>query len=352
MVIELITVGVFLLGLAAERLHAARCRRVAPLAFGPRTRPARWVLFAPALRIFAMTALCWGLLTLATLAPKVHAAGLIAEKDRRHLVVVLDVSPSMRLTDAGPTGKQSRMARAADLLRSFFQRVPLDLYRTSVIATYNGAKPVVVDTRDMDVIDNILGELPMHYAFKAGNTDIFAGLEEAARIARPWNPRSTVLVLLSDGDTVPATGMPKLPASIRHSLIVGVGDPRKGQFIDGHQSRQDASTLRSIAIRLGGTYHDGNEKHLSTELVHAVGGIEAKSLWAKLTRREYALLACAWGAAVLALLPVALHAMGTRWQAGVPTPRDRTSPISSQNPRKRSAPRRSLAPAAPGGDMG
>ncbi|MFO0946188.1 MAG: vWA domain-containing protein [Planctomycetota bacterium] len=219
--------------------------------------------------------------------PKTHKAGVIAEKDRRHLVVVLDVSPSMRLVDAGPTGKQSRMARSADLLKSFFERVPLNLYRTSVVATYNGAKPVVVDTHDMEVINNILGELPMHYAFESGKTDIFAGIQEAAQIARPWNPRSTLLILLSDGDTVPATGMPKMPASIRHSLIVGVGDTKRGTFIDGHQSRQDASTLRGVAIRLGGTYHNGNEKHLSTDLINQISG-DAKSIWEKLTKREYA----------------------------------------------------------------
>jgi Ca-activated chloride channel homolog len=40
-----------------------------------------------------------------------------------------------------------------------------------------------------------------------------------------------------------------------------------------------------------------------------------------LTRREYALMACAAGAAVLALLPVLLHRFGTSWRPGVPTRR-------------------------------
>ncbi|MFL5332121.1 MAG: hypothetical protein ACJ8H8_02850, partial [Geminicoccaceae bacterium] len=38
----------------------------------------------------------------------------------------------------------------------------------------------------------------------------------------------------------------------------------------------------------------------------------------RLTRREYALIACGLGASVLALLPVLLHAFGTRWRPGVP----------------------------------
>ena len=126
----------------------------------------------------------------------------------RNLLLVLDVSPSMRLQDAGPTGKQSRRKRAADLLKSFFERIPIDHYRTTVLAVYTGAKPVVVATTDLEIVRNILNDLPMEYAFKSGPTNLFAGLEEAAKMARPWRPKSTILLVVSDGDTVPATGLP------------------------------------------------------------------------------------------------------------------------------------------------
>ena len=101
--------------------------------------------------------------------------------------------------------------------------------------------------------------------------------------------------MLSDGDTVPATGMPKMPASVADVLIVGVGDPRAGSFIDGQMSRQDTNTLRQIAARLGGIYHDGNQKHLSTELLSRLTVIPRKSAFERLTRREYALIACGLG---------------------------------------------------------
>lgn len=324
MVAELATLALVIVAAAAERLHWQRCRRIAPLAFGPRRRPRAWVYVAPVLRVAALGALGWGFITLIQLPPKVHQVGTIPDKDQRHLLLVLDVSPSMRLVDAGPTGKQSRTKRVSDLLESFFERVPLDLYRVSIIATYNGAKPVVVDTRDMEVVRNILNDLPMHFAFPKGKTDIFAGLEEAAKMAHPWNPRSTTLLLFSDGDTVPGTGMPRMPPSVSHTVVVGVGDHQKGMFIDGHHSRQDMSTLRSVAIRLGGTYHNGNEKHLSTALVTEISGVKAVSIWEKLTKREYALLAISLGATMLSLLPLALHFAGTSWQAGVPTVAKRT----------------------------
>ena len=168
------------------------------------------------------------------------------------------------------------------------------------------------------MVRNIFSDLPMHHAFTAGKTDVFSGLAEAARIAHPWQPRSTLLLMLSDGDTVPATGMPKMPASVADVLIVGVGDPRQGSFIDGRMSRQDASTLRQIAARLGGVYHDGNTKHISTATLNQMTVIPRKSAFERLRAREYALIACGLGATVLALLPVLLHRFGTRWRPGVP----------------------------------
>jgi Ca-activated chloride channel family protein len=319
MVAELVLCGVILLAVTAEQLHARRCRRMAVLAFGPSGRPSLWTRFTPLLRPVAVAAVAWGLTTLLLLKPKVHGVVELAPHEYRHLVLLLDVSPSMRLQDAGPTGKQSRAQRAADLLQSFFERVPIGRYKTTVVAVYNGAKPVVMETTDLEVVHNILTDLPMNYAFEPGPTNIFAGLEEAARIAHPWQPSSTTVVLISDGDTVPATGMPKMPASVAHVLVVGVGDPQAGKFIEGHQSRQDASTLRQIAVRLGGSYHNGNEKHLPTDLLRQISMQSNKGVLERLTRREYALIACGAGASMLAVLPVALFFWGTRWRPGVPS---------------------------------
>ncbi len=325
MVAELVALAVFIVTAAAEALHARRVRRLAALAFGPGRRPALWARLTPVLRAAAASALAWGLTTLLLLPPKVHKLTGIAETEFRDLLLVLDVSPSMRLADAGPDGKQTRRKRAADLLKSVFERVPMEIYRTTVVAVYNGAKPVVLRTTDPEVVRNILNDLPMEYAFKAGPTDLFAGLEEAARIAHPWRPRSATLVIVSDGDTVPPTGMPRMPASVAHVVVVGVGDPQAGRFIDGHLSRQDTSSLRQLAVRLGGTYHNGNEKHLSTDLVQRVTVSGGQGVMERLTRREYALMACAAGAAVLTLLPLLLHLCGTMWRPGVRVRRPRVS---------------------------
>jgi Ca-activated chloride channel family protein len=118
--------------------------------------------------------------------------------------------------------------------------------------------------------------------------------------------------VISDGDTVPATGMPKMPASVSNVVVVGIGDPVTGQFIDGRQSRQDTATLRQIAVRLGGVYHNGNVNHLSSDLLNQLTTADEKSVWEALSLREYALLALSLGTAALVLLPVLLFYFGTR----------------------------------------
>lgn len=323
MVAALIALVVLLVVLATEWLHARRTRRVARLAFGPAGRPRAWVYAVPWIKGLALGALTWGLVTLWQIEPKVHQATEVPESEMKHLVLLLDVSPSMLLVDAGPERNLSRRQRANALMQSFFERVQLPEYRTSIIAVYNGAKPVVIDTKDREVVNNILNDLPMHFAFPKGKTELFTGLEEVVNIVKDFSPKSTVLMLLTDGDTVPASGMPKMPPSVENVVVVGVGDPLKGVFHEGRQSRQDASTLRQLAIRMGGSYHDGNTKHLSTTLIRSLAKAETKSVFDKLGLREYALLACGVGASIYAFLPLLLHFFGTPWRPGVfPTRRD------------------------------
>ncbi len=308
------------LAFAAEGVHLRRLRPIARLAFGPSGRPAHWVRMVPLLRAAASGALAWGLVMLWVLIPKVHSGeggALNDDAADKNVLLVLDVSPSMRLEDAGPTRNQSRMHRARDVLDSFLKRVPLEQYRFTVLAVYNGAKLVVERTRDVEVIRNILGDLPLHFAFDSGKTKLFDGLKEAAEVAERWEPGSTTLILVSDGDTVPAQGMPVMPKAIESVLVVGVGDPATGTFIDGAQSRQDVSTLRQIATRLGGSFHNGNALHLSSVLIRDLTESGDESALEQLSLREYALAACGIGAALLALLPLLLHAFGSSWSPGV-----------------------------------
>jgi Ca-activated chloride channel family protein len=317
MVTFVISAAVAALVLLGELLHLGRMRRQARLLFGP-GGPRAWVHAVPALRVLAGGGLAWGLWTLFTIAPAVHESDRVPEEEWRHLVLVLDVSPSMLLRDSGPGNDQSRRERAKDLVDSLFERVPIGKFRISVIATFSGAKPVVEDTRDIELVRHIMTQLEMRYAFKAGKTRLFDGIAEAARLGKDWRNRSAMLVIVTDGDTVPASGMPELPPSYGGSLVIGVGDEARGQYIGGHLSRQDASTLRQIAIRLGGEYHNGNRRHVPSDVLAATAADSRKPLVERLTLREYAILALVAGSIVFAALPLLLQWLGMRYRAGAP----------------------------------
>jgi Ca-activated chloride channel family protein len=99
--------------------------------------------------------------------------------------------------------------------------------------------------------------------------------------------------------------------------MVGVGDTKSGKFIDGRASRQDSSTLRQMATRLSGNYHDGNEKHLPTDLIQSVTARADAGPFDQLGAREYALLAAGVSSLIIAILPLMLHSLGTGWRVGV-----------------------------------
>ena len=317
MVSMLVLAGALLIALVGELLHGRRVRRLRHLAFGPGASPAHWAHAAPFLRILAHGGLAWGLVTLMIIEPRVHVTEEIPDEEWRHLLLVLDVSPSMLLKDAGTSGDMRRSDRAKELVDSLFERVPIGKFKITVIATFNGAKPVVEDTRDIELVKHIMTSVDMRYAFKAGKTRLFDGIAEAARIAKPWRSKSAMLVIVSDGDTVPATGMPELPPSIGGTLVIGVGDHIAGKFLAGQQSKQDASTLRQIAIRLGGEFHNGNKRHVPSDILAEAAADSRKPLIERLTLREFALIAVCAASALLAMLPMLLHYLGTRWRPGV-----------------------------------
>ncbi len=311
-----VTLGVVLVAAIAELLHTNRLRRLSHLLFGPDGAPGAWLCTVPFLRVLAHGALAWGLVTLLQADPVVHQGQEVKDEEWRHLLLVYDVSPSMFLKDAGVNGDQTRHQRARELVDSLFERVPIGKFKVSVIATYNGAKPVVEDTKDLEVVRHLLSEVDMRFAFQPGTTRLFDGISEAARLAKTWPVRSSLLVIVSDGDTVPASGMPELPPSIGGTLVIGVGDNLAGKFIAGHQSRQDESTLRQVANRLGGEFHNGNKRQVPSDVLAAASADARKPLIERLTLREYALLAIGLGGALLALLPLLLHYRGSAWRPG------------------------------------
>ena len=315
-----VALGTAVCSVLAEWWHSRRIRRVGRLAFGPLGQARVWTRCAPPARVLALTAIAWGLVTLFFIRPRTANYDQIPEGGYRHLVIAWDVSPSMQLGDGGfDMGKQKKRTRAqrgAKVLLSLFERIALDQVRISIVAFFTGAKPVVVDTHDLNVVKNILDDLPLDRAFDPGKTSVISGIEESVKLAKGWEPGSTTLLVVSDGDTVPDTGLPDLPPSINKVLVAGVGDPRRGVFIDGHMSRQNSRVLRQLARRLGGEYVDVNDVQIPTSQLAELAGVRNLVDPGEKGRREIALACVATGAGLLALLPAGLAFFGSPWQTG------------------------------------
>lgn len=302
----------------AEWLHARRIARVARLAFGPVARPAAWARAVPLARILAAGSLAWGLGYLATYDP-VEIDTRPAENASKHVLLCFDASPSMHIEDAGPErAKLSRAVWGGRVVQGILDRLDMETTRVTVVAFYTDALTVVKTTFDKEVVRNVLDGLPMYAAFEPGGTDVNKGVREAIDVARPWPKRSTLLVVVTDGDTAGSPPPSQLPSAIADVLVIGVGDPNRASQMWGRPSRQDTGSLRQLATRLGGLYHDGNAKHLPTAVLEKLSMIQPR-VGADVALRDLALFAAGVGGFTLALATPLLLIAGR--PKGSPLPR-------------------------------
>jgi Ca-activated chloride channel family protein len=306
----LAAVAALLLATFGEWMHAKRTARIARLAFGEAGRPARWTVIAPFVRVLGLTLTAFGAAILFQFDP-IESDDTPNPRASRQLLVVLDVSPSMNLKDSGPdTEKIMRGVWAGKVLQGILDRIDMKDTRISLIAFYTKALPMLQDTTDKNLLPNLMDGLPLYTAFKSGDTDMQSGIDAAFAMAKGWARGSTTLVVISDGDLTKTVNPGPRPASIADVIVIGVGDPVRGIVLSGHNSRQDAWVLKTLAGRLDGYYHDGNTKHLPSEIIDQLTMI-APRVGDVLSLREAGLVALAFGCAALGLIGPLLLWFGT-----------------------------------------
>lgn len=307
-VIALLAAGIAWLG---EWMHARRVARVARLAFGPSGRPAAWTRGVPMLRIVGISAAVWGAVVLANYDP-IGGDQTPAPRASKQLLIALDVSPSMLIKDAGPDAeKLSRSRWAGKIVDGILDRLDMKETRITLVAFYTKAVTVLQDTTDKNVIANMFDGLQLHVAFEPGATDLASGVNAALAIARPWARHSTTFVVVSDGDARTVLGTVVLPPAIADTIVIGVGDPNKPTVVSGHGSKQESWSLKQLAARLGGIYHEGNRFHLPSEVLKNLSMITPRA-GDSIGLREAGLLALAIGCSVTALIGPALMLAGLR----------------------------------------
>jgi Ca-activated chloride channel homolog len=245
-------------------------------------------------------------------APDDLAAKRRNDAEATRVVFAADLSPSMFLQDAGPDGTLTRHARMREIVEGILQRISGNL-RFGVIGFYTEALPVVMEARDPELVRNVFNGLPLTYAMPVGQTDLGKAVNLSLDALPDFPKGSTCLIILTDGDSVNLAPINPRPASVREVLVLGIGNPHKGTYIDGHQSRQEPETLQRLATSLKGTYENVNDKHLATESLGDLVvplGLPTRGL----SLSQLAVLAMVLGALVNALIPVALEFFGTDWK--------------------------------------
>ena len=299
-----------------EWLHGRRVSRLSALAFGPGSRPRRWTRMVPVLRVLGMAGLAWALVTLMAFN------NLVRDRDRgsqttRHLMVMLDVSPSMLLADAGQSGEETRTARASAVLKSVLDRVPGDNVRFTAAGFYTESRLMVKECQDRELILHLAGGTPFHITYKPGKTDLLTSLNQAGEFMKDWQRKSTTLLVISDGDSVPPSGLKPMPSSVAEVIFAGVGDPGRGTFIDGHLSRQDTANLSQLSRRLGGRYFDCNVRHLPSDVLRKLNAEDPGAAKWRTDRRVAALVVLGASSALLCLIPLLLECLGSPWRPRV-----------------------------------
>ena len=305
----------------AEWLHAQRSRRVARLAFGATGRPRLWVVVTPAVRVVAVTLLAWGLTVLLLLSPEAIEKEPTQDASK-HLLVCLDASPSMYVEDAGPSGKIKRSMWAGEVIQAILDRLDTETTRVTVFAVYTKSLPVIEDTFDMNVVRNLLDGLPLYAAFTAGPTKLSSGVNDALLYARQWKANSATLLVISDGDSEESVNIRGIPPSIADTIVVGVGDPVRPTMVAGHRSTQDTQSLKLLANKLKGIYHQGNSKHLPSSVLSELTMIRPR-IGEGLGMRELAIVCIGAGGIALGLVGPMLILLGrSHGQLAVRIPRE------------------------------
>jgi Ca-activated chloride channel family protein len=145
----------------------------------------------------------------------------------------------------------------------------------------------------------------MSHAFIPDKTNMYSGVREAVRLAKPFAAGSTTLIVISDGDTLPDSDLEAMPPAIADAMVLGVGDPYRASPVGDTASRQDTASLKQLAARLRGTYFDGNVSHLPSGILGELAMLSQEPPGG-VGQRTLGLLAVGFGGGILAGLWPAL----------------------------------------------
>ncbi len=300
-----------------EWLHARRVKRLAMLSFGPSGNPRAWTAAVPWVWIVCLSGIAWCLVALLQLSAASVSGGDNEPgqqgADTEQLVLLVDVSPSMLIVDAGVKGDQTRRDRVGNVVSSMLDRMGRQV-RYTVICFYTGSIPVAKMVKDKAIVRNVFNDLPVDIIMKPGKTDLGLAVKDTLDFISDYPQDSVTLIICSDGDTESVPDMVKKPNSIEKSLVLGVGSVKHGTPIDNHLSRQDSITLNRLSQLLHGSYLNVNKKQIPSAVIADLCDSGTLAASSKIGQARLYAIWLTLFVAVYCFMPVALEFAGSDWK--------------------------------------
>lgn len=224
-----------------------------------------------------------GLMIVALATPRSPIGKTKGDAEAISIAMTLDISGSMENVDMTPEGERpSRATRRIAIVKKFFKRFlenrEGDLISLVTFGKY--ASTVVPLTSDKDLILDALNivDIPENEEEKDG-TAIGDGLAHAILRIKDSEPKTKIVILLSDGDSNAGWVKPEEATEAAAKLgirvyTIGVGRQYVRNFFGQVIKTFDEASLRSIAEKTGGKYYSAADQEALHEALSEINRLE------------------------------------------------------------------------------
>ena len=264
------------------------------------------------------------LLALATAATAVARprARLTTPEENGTIVLVVDVSGSMRANDVKP----SRLDAAVNAMRTFLQKVPKQ-YNVGLVAFSSTSEVLQVPTKDRDALDRALGYLApeagtaLGDGLAMGTKLVVSTLQKLGVQHEPGHFVPGAVILESDGaqnrgvlEPIAAAKLAKRDGVRIYGVALGTPKGRVSFGFGVYQSvvpvPPDPATVRAVSKISGGKSYNAQNANQIVNVYRDLGS----SLGRKIENREIT----SWFAAAAAVLLLGAVGLSRIWSAPLP----------------------------------
>jgi Ca-activated chloride channel homolog len=273
-------IAVFAWGLRRRRIALAQ------LAGGNFSRLVRGETGGSHRRIkLALLAIGIAFLVLATALPQAGGQHVILPQAGSDVVIVMDVSLSMGVSDVSPT----RLDKAKQAAGVLVDHLAGD--RVGMVVFAGGAVARSPLTTDLQSARQVIDSVAIQDSGVKGGTDLAAGLRAANDMVKGDATRSKVIVVVTDGEDLAGNDISATSEIAAGGVLIetiGVGTVAGGQVIAVNPisgartpvidpdtgttavSHRDDGNLRQLASAGRGTAYDGNTTDFAFDLSNAI----------------------------------------------------------------------------------